>query len=101
MISKELLSENDRKNLEAKKWLLNTEFNQAKFFNEMGHQFFRDGRYKKYKQATQLNVTKRIVFVLETLEKEYYQRVNDISQLNDKIAELESEISELKECRTA
>lgn len=96
MISQEILSENDRKNLEAEKWLLNTEFNQAKFFNETGHQFFKDGRYKKYKQATQLDVTKRILFALEALEREYLQRVYDISRLNEKVSELENEISELK-----
>ena len=94
MISKELLSENDRNNLEAEKWLLNTEFNQAKYFNEMGHQFFRDGKYKKYKQANQLDVTKRIVFVLEKLEHDYEKRLSEIK-------DLENRISELEDCRIA
>jgi hypothetical protein len=88
MISKELLPENDRNNLESEKWLLNTEFNQAKYFNEMGHQFFRNGKYKQYKQANQLDVTKRILFVLEKLEKDYQQRLSEIKDLESSVSEL-------------
>lgn len=84
MISKELLPINDRMNLEADKWLLNTEFNQAKFFNELGHKFFKEGRYKKYKIATQLDVSKRLLFVIEKLEYSY-------EELNKKYEELQLE----------
>jgi len=96
MISQEILPQKDRDNLDAEKWLLNTEFNEAKYFNETGHRFFNEGRYKKYKKATQLDVTRRILFVLDLLEKEYIQRVEYIEQLSNKISELESELAEHK-----
>jgi len=71
MISSELLNTEARKELTSEKWLFNIKFKQAKWFNKLGHQFFKDGKYKQWEECTQLQVSERLLFIIEKLEEEH------------------------------